>query len=188
MDCGSTIARVSYVVLYVVKIQGPLRGQLVISCHFTMHWERPPVFWLLRTQAEGSYGLAKLLSKRPRLKYKNGSKSVIYWSILMKFCMQLSNGHSLPLTKFQLGHKGQKASRPQGQRPKFQKVSGSSFNHNLGPQQWFPCNFRPKNCHCRRFGGFSPLCADLALIRRRIGSEFRIFCSLAIPLVCQYQA
>ena len=27
------------------------------------------------------------ISKRPRLKYKNGSNSVICWSILMKFCM-----------------------------------------------------------------------------------------------------
>ena len=75
----------------------------------------PPLFWCLQTQAEGSYGLANVLSKRPRLKYKNGSKSVICWSILMKFCMQLSNGHPFPLTKFQLGRKGQ---RPEGRKVK----------------------------------------------------------------------
>ena len=115
IDSCPTIARIFYVGLYVVKIQGPLRGQLVIPSQFTIHWDVPLVFWLLRTQAEGSYSLAKLLSKRPRLKYKNGSKSVIYWPILMKFCMQLSNGHSFPLTKFQLGRKGQ---RPEGRKVK----------------------------------------------------------------------
>ena len=48
----------------------------------------------------------KLLNKRLRLKHKNLYKSVIWWPILMKFCMQAPIRHPFALANFQLGRKG----------------------------------------------------------------------------------
>ena len=103
MDCCPTIAQIFYVGLYVVKIQGPLRGWLNIPSQFTIHWKSP-----LGILASVDLGGRKL------------------W----------------PLQSY--------------------KVSRSSFKHKLGPRQWLPCNFCPKNGHCRRFGGFSPLRKDFS--------------------------
>ena len=72
--------------------------------------------------------------------------------------MQLPFGPPFAHANFQLGRKGQ---RPKGRKVKgqnFIKVSRSNFDHILSPLHWFHFIFRPKNGHCRRFGGFSPLC------------------------------
>ena len=59
---------------------------------------------------------------------------------------------SICACKFSARSQRPKAKRSQGQRPNFQKISRSHFNHNLGHLQRFHINFCPKTPYCRRFG------------------------------------
>ena len=141
----------------------------------------PGYFGFCGLRLKGDMALQTYLVKGQGWNIKKCYKSVIFWPILMKICMQLPFRPPFAHAHFQLGRKGQRPKGRKVKRQNFKKLSRSNYDHILSPPHWFHFIFSPKNGHCRRFGGFSPLCiVFLSNVERKIGQNCKTY---SVPLL-----
>ena len=142
----------SYVLLHVVKFGEPRWDKWLAWGENIYHFKHSSKFWLRGYWWFSFKGPLKLLNKRLRPKLEYCNNSVIFLTDFGEIWYAAFLWTPISSGKISARSQRPKARRSQGQRPNFQKVSRSNFNHNLGHLQRFHINFCPKTPHCRRFG------------------------------------